>query len=354
MCRPRSPAWYLYIFLDYVLATTVVTPLVVLYWRCIWMLEDTYMLPQYPLVSGWVSVAVGFLIVFWCQLMQEVLDGVGRKNYGLFMLVSRIYSMVMGVGVVTQWRGLWALEDLYFDITVQSALWTLVVASAAITLAGGLSTVGNAVPFVFLPDYPDTYFLSPSRFGTKSMQSLCRYFWDSAFTIFVIQALAISCWRGLWTLLDFTIYPNNPRLSAVVSLESGGLATLLLLVSQPIARAIARQLGTIWRRVFEGAWNIAVAYAAVSVWRGIWMLIDEYFLEDVTCFAIGALVSVCALQTLYTGNSVHTKGIVVDGQTDDDSDIMFPINFFHSFMPTESYVTAKLKEDPEKEAPTLV
>lgn len=342
---------YLFVFLDYAMSLLVATPVVVLYWRGVWMLEDTCFMPQYPYLSAWVCAAVGFLIVFWCQLMQDVLDAFGRRNEGLYMLTSRFYSQVMGIAVVTQWRGLWTLEDLYFGVTPRSALWTLAIAAGVITLAGALSSIGNSAPFVFTADLPDTYFLSPSRFNAKANKSLLYFFWDSAFTIFVVQALVISSWRGLWTSIDFFQSPDNPYRSARVSLISGGLCCILLYASQPAACAIVHQLGVVYRRIFEGVWNIAAAYASVGIWRGLWMITDEYFQQDVTYYVIGVLLSLCVLHTLYSSNSVHTKGIVVDGQTEGDADILFPIMYLQALVPRRSCEKARTKEIEEKTGP---
>lgn len=59
---------------------------------------------------------------------------------------------------------------------------------------------------------------------------------------------------------------------------------------------------------------MAATYACVSIWRGIWMLIDEWLQEDVLAFALLAVGSFLSLQTVYAANNVLTRGASLDGQ----------------------------------------
>lgn len=82
------------VLLDHLLSILVVTPLVVVYWRGLWMLLDALVLPESPIVSGWVTFICGQLLMLWFHLMQESLDVLGKSNPHLFMVVSRTYTQV--------------------------------------------------------------------------------------------------------------------------------------------------------------------------------------------------------------------------------------------------------------------
>lgn len=73
--------------------------------------------------------------------------------------------------------------------------------------------------------------------------------------------------------------------------------------------------GLCWvQRLFEELWHLAATYACVSVWRGIWMLIDEWLQDDVPAFALLAIGTFLLLQSLYAANNVLTRGVSIDGQ----------------------------------------
>ncbi|XP_029847029.3 uncharacterized protein LOC8024882 [Ixodes scapularis] len=340
------------VLLDHLLSILVVTPLVVVYWRGLWMLLDALVLPESPIVSGWVTFICGQLLMLWFHLMQESLDVLGKSNPHLFMVVSRTYTQVMGVAVITQWRGLWLLVDLYTDVNLPSALSSLGVGVAGLVIAGSLSTVPNAPPFVFLPDMQEDYFSCPSRFNTSPSKALWPFFWDNVLTVAVFQPLLISAWRGLWSLLDIIQDPDDLERSARMSLFSGTLVTLLLFVSQPLAAFISRNLGRVCRRVFEGIWNLAATYATIAVWRGIWMITDEYLGEDVLSYAFAAVASICVLQTFYGANTVLTRGVIVDGDKDDGSEVYFYVDFLPLLVPEDDkkikgdYIAVKKMHDP--------
>lgn len=340
------------VLLDYLLSILVVTPLVVVYWCGIWRLLDALVLPESPIISGWVTFICGQLLMLWFHLMQESFDALGKGNPHLFLIVSRTYTKVMGLAVIAQWRGVWLLLDLYTDVSLPSSLSSLGVGLAGLVIAGSLSTVPNAPPFVFLPDMQEGYFSCPSRFNTSPAKALWPFFWDNILTVAVFQPLLISAWRGLWSLLDIIQDPDDLERSARMSLFSGTLVTLLLYASQPLAAFISRNLGRVCRRVFEGIWNLAATYATIAVWRGIWMIVDECLADDILSYALAAVASICVLQTFYAANNVLTRGVVVDGDKDDGSEVYFYVDFLPVLMPEDEkkmkgeYVAVKKKNDP--------
>lgn len=342
----------LLVFLDYVLAILVVTPLVVFYWRGIWMILDEYVLPESPILSGWVTLICGQLIVFWCHLMQESFDAIGKTGPSAYMIVSRLYTQVLGIAVITQWRGLWLLEDIYMDISLPSALWTLGIGIAGLALAGALSTIPNSPPFVFLPDEEKDYFLSPTRFDTSPSKALWPFFWDCALTVGVFQPFLISAWRGLWTLLDVLQNPENPERSARLSLFSGVLATILLFVAQPLAAMISRNLSHVCRRIFEGVWNLAASYATIALWRGLWMVTDEFLGDNPTGYALAALGSALLLQTLFAANNALTRGVITDGDRADGSEVYFYVDFLPTLL-AEKTANSATEKTPKAAKTTM-
>ena len=56
-----------------------------------------------------------------------------------------------------------------------------------------------------------------------------RYFWDVVWSVIVVQSLVIAAWRGLWTLADLYLYPEQPILSALITIVSLQLVCLKIL-----------------------------------------------------------------------------------------------------------------------------
>ncbi|KAH6926958.1 hypothetical protein HPB50_024295 [Hyalomma asiaticum] len=85
------------------------------------------------------------------------------------------------------------------------------------------------------------------------------------------------------------------------------------------------------QHLFEELWHLAATYACVSVWRGIWMFVDEWLEDDMTAFALLAIGSFLLLQCLYAANNVLTRGVSVDGRG-----VAFDIAFLAELLTTPS------------------
>lgn len=346
---------------DALLSLLVCTPLVVAHWRAVWFLLDWFVLPQRPLLSGWLCCVIGHAFVLAAHLAQHNLGSIGdddvaptvkgqqqqRRRRPWREFAGRLYTPLLSVATIAQWRGIWLLHDLYLDEAgpLPSALVSLVLGSVGLALAGSLKTMAASPPFAFGSDVPWAYFDAPTRLGRHPDRE-GGWPWfvaDCALTVVVLHTLLVSGWRGLWALLDVL------RRSPMASLVSGATAGVLLLVAQAPAGFLWRRLGGVtkapvnvldgeagvskamldgearpsenvasglcWvQRLFEELWHLAATYACVSVWRGIWMLVDEWLQDDVPAFALLAIGTFLLLQSLYAANNVLTRGVSIDGQ----------------------------------------
>ncbi|XP_077522583.1 transmembrane protein fuseless isoform X2 [Amblyomma americanum] len=320
---------------DALLSLLVATPLVVAHWRAVWFLLDWFVLPQRPYVSGWLCLSLGHAAVLAAHLAQYALGSLGdddddykrlrpRRPWRRF--AARLYTPLLSVATIAQWRGVWILHDLFLEPVgpVPSALISLGAGCVGLALAGALKMVPASPPFAFGTDEPRAYFDAPTRLGCRPDKGgWLPFAADCALTVLVLQTLLISAWRGLWALLDAT------SRSAKASLASGSTAAVLLLAAQVPAGIVWRRLGgddggasknaargsLSWvQRAFEEFWHLAATYACVSIWRGIWMLVEEWLQEEVLAFALLAVGSFLLLQTVYAANNVLTRGVSLDGQ----------------------------------------
>ncbi|KAH7972778.1 uncharacterized protein LOC119374956 [Rhipicephalus sanguineus] len=351
---------------DALLGLLVCTPLVVAHWRAVWFLLDWFVLPERPLVSSWLCCVIGHALVLAAHLAQHALGSIGDDEVAVAdakvqlqqqrrrplqrpwrEFAGRIYTPLLSVATIAQWRGVWLLHDLYLVDAgpLPSALVSLVFGCLGLALTGALKTMSASPPFAVGSDAPWAYFDAPTRLGRRpDLEGGWPWFTvDCMLTVVVMHTLLISGWRGLWALLDVL------RRSPMASLVSGTTATVLLMVTQAPAGILWRRLGgetkapknildgeagvpkamldeeskpsknaprgLSWvQRLFEELWHLAAAYACVSVWRGIWMLVDEWLQDDMPAFALLAIGSFLLLQCLYAANNVLTRGVSVDGR----------------------------------------
>ena len=161
--------------LDSTLALVALSPFVVGYWRGCWQLMDLYLFANNKLLSIYASFILGVAIeLVFCvtqSQLTEIFDY--KKRHQLFLLVSRLYSIIFAFGCVNHWRGVWAMWDYYTGVGWESSLISMMLGILSLIMARGLVNIG-APPFVFLTDAPKDFFEMPTMFSIK-VSNHCNY-----------------------------------------------------------------------------------------------------------------------------------------------------------------------------------
>ena len=145
---------------------------VVLYWRGLWLLLDTYLYPgdENFVYSAWSSFILGIISGIVCHVIsctiQKLPNAIGSDGRGnnrrrklitkssiLYSILERLYSFLVGFGVVNYWRGVWYLWDAYILTSypiVQS--WVSLLVGCLILFGLRAFRSVFAPPMVFLPD----------------------------------------------------------------------------------------------------------------------------------------------------------------------------------------------------------
>ena len=86
-------------------------PLVVLYWCNTWHITERYVFPDNKEMSAWVCSVFGFgvLTLVTCLQMQISSFILGFASSGVQWSLTCVYTYIMAIACVCQWRGLWAL-----------------------------------------------------------------------------------------------------------------------------------------------------------------------------------------------------------------------------------------------------
>ncbi|XP_071531183.1 uncharacterized protein fusl [Panulirus ornatus] len=321
--------------IDSLLSIFVFAPLVVGYWRGCWQIMDTFLLPGNKQLSVVTSSAIGIVSgLLFCLLqgpMNTVFDHSRRPV--LHLLASRLYTSVYCVCCVNHWRGVWAAWDLYTGISWQSGATSTGIGLLTLAITRGLKNI-LAPPFLVVTDYPTGYFDVPTLFSAKKER--CGYFLlDTVFTVVITGSLVVFVWRGFWVFLDAQLFPSQPVYSAWGSMVLGMTVTVLVFLAQfvmiPCLRHVRKGLPKI---LLEDVYHTICFVGDVNMWRGVWMLLNIYFLPGLPVVSnlltsVGGMV---VLMCFYTSNSILVRGAVMDGAGQGSKGVVFPthyLRFFH-------------------------
>ena len=154
-------------FLDSFVVSFVFGPLTVAYWHGTWALLDLYIFPNNENLSSWISLFIGGTICSSFYLLQSFFREASEKwNCFLWILFTRCYSYVFGIGIVNYWRGVWYLINIYTGTGVVSSIVSAIVGLGLLLILRVSRTV-HAPPCVIDYDVGPTYFDCRTRFKAK-------------------------------------------------------------------------------------------------------------------------------------------------------------------------------------------
>lgn len=375
---------------DTMISLIVISPLVIGNWRGSWVLMDLHS-EYFPPYESWLfccGLHIGFMLLQWifrdCSKQQ-------RKKYQrnlFFQVWRRIYIALFAESIIMMWRGGWLVYDGWFGITMvdamragcydgfKSANETLVgcenvtvygapnIAAYAgtmgefnpcpcatndlviwitllimVAMLGMLRSIRNnlAVPFIIAVDSETSSFVFPTRFRTEMVQKTSLYILDCLFSVLVVGTLVVFVWRGAWVLLDLYLFPENGTWSAWGSLVLGYMSVAIAFLMQPAMKWLCDRLGGTMRLVVTDAFLLFAALGTVNVWRGIWNLLNIYFLPDdmdLSCW-ITHWVSLILLILLGCSNSLLVRGVYIDAEEPAGKCVLFPCYYLRQIFQHE-------------------
>ncbi|XP_067010130.2 uncharacterized protein fusl [Anabrus simplex] len=336
--QKHRPSCMLY-FADSVFSACVVAPLVVGYWRGLWHLQDHYR------VSAWCAFVGGISIHCVLCLARSWLEV--HAGYTMWHpLAVRVYSILYSTACISHWRGGWAIIDSY------PHSFTLITALSGVCLLAS-RTVRNVIapPCVILLDTPQQAYSFPTAFR-KSSRDTWLYVLDCVFSVTVVGSLVVFVWRGSWTLLDIYIYPNHHDWSAWASLAIGYSIIILIFSIQKPMKILCARLKGIPRLIVADTYLLASFAGTCNLWRGIWNLLNVYFLHDLPLVSYWASHIVCLLllMLLNCSNSVLVRGVYIDGEEEGGKCVVFPIYYLRLFFQTRRLQKLeKIHEEQQKQ-----
>ncbi|CAG5136347.1 unnamed protein product, partial [Candidula unifasciata] len=312
----------LLIVVDTILTFVFIGPLVSIYWYSTWALCDYYIFRSNLEASYWTSFTVGCTVIAIATLLQDeiVIFSDNRRKPFRYILM-RVFTYILSVASVSQWRGVWDLEDYYTGISsVNAALTYISVTVVLICLRGQRSALCSPTTLCVDVRPADHYKLA--TFWNIPPGPSLKFVLDTLCTAFVIEPLTISVWRGLWELIDCQVYHDDEKMRIVVCMVGYlGTAFIVSLLQVPIQRLAAYLENVNWYLMLAFENLITALYVALSVtsWRGFWLVFEQYaprqpgYLWLYHYLSFGILVAGLAANSAMTQVSPR-DGSLPDGQ----------------------------------------
>jgi succinate dehydrogenase hydrophobic anchor subunit len=165
---PKTPINY-YSFLklyltDMFISAFIITPFVNIHWRGAWDLIDIYLLPKNERLSSIVSLSVGLFIIYIIYLTQNSLQTFYEKYRNKLpgQIMTRLYTLIIALAYINQWRGLWSLLDSTSNTWYHLLIETC-VSIIFLLLMKSIYNL-NSAPFLIAID-TESYFLLGSKYN---------------------------------------------------------------------------------------------------------------------------------------------------------------------------------------------
>lgn len=316
-------ALWIYEFLKDWLATIVIGFLVVSYWRGSWLLLDLYSCGQPQesslvrgdsfcfaieptnatrIKSAWVSYAVGNALLavgvhlMWNGLWIPRKAAAGAspaKIVSFSKMVKRTCTVyVLGAATVNIWRGIWYLTDYLILPNDPVTSWWITSLSGiggAFLMYSGPSLM--APPAMFNMDGPGInpppmavtilssyYSITLPSSQKPPVSSTLVLIGDALLSFGVLPIFVVWFWRGTWLLMDNYLWGlTSEHQDVYMSLAYGSALGigLLFLGSDDIVQLIPAH-SAVMNHVAGRVRTLILAVGAVSFWRVVWLLWDEF------------------------------------------------------------------------------
>ena len=277
-------------FLNLVCILCLVTPAVVNFWRGTWYILDLFVFPDDKVLSASITFTASFGAIFLITVLEdhlkELLNDRRAKN-ALYLILFYPLAFI----VVTSWRGLWMMLDLFTTTSLTSACAShavgFLIVSSIKASASIIAIPGYCISERNIDDLSTTILVGKqclrSETRTRTCAEVRRKIVNSFVTVFIIGASVISYWRGTWLIIVATMSQPNDNLTSSVLYISVGytVCTICYCVGEFIltrTASILHPAHSLLSRALEQFFVYVLGFGVVASWLGIWHLMDIYLL----------------------------------------------------------------------------
>ncbi|CAH1101314.1 unnamed protein product [Psylliodes chrysocephalus] len=325
---------------DIILASTIFCFLVICCWRGAWELFDIYD-NYFPTYESFCLTMVIYLVLALSQhTFQDIVDQPAetslRKYFNLLIMKMHFYILLFATimlfrtgsniydDIVNVFHGIGLKFKFWDDDCSASSVILTVIVVAVLTWIRGMANLTTA-PMDITCDGKDDIFLIECTFF-KMGERTSLYVLDCLFSILVVGTLVVFVWRGVWQLIDIFLFPNDEIFSSWSSLVLGYLVVASAFLLQPLMKYLCERLTGTTRLLIADTFVLYALFGTVNVWRGIWNLLNIYFLPDnleMSCW-ITHWVSLIILILCRCSNSLLVRGVYIDAEEPAGKCVVFP------------------------------
>jgi len=326
---------------DFLWSGLVVAPLVVTYWRGTWdLLADLVYPPSsgdtsvepYPIqkqLSGLVCYLLGVLVRIALDLIKEnVGQFLAIKPKCLRKSLTWLFTTVYALAGVSFWRGVWFLMKMDIGIGTITLLAVLCVSLTVLSIFGVSRSLISSPLAISLDDQDEVF--QRTIFFSKAADSTSWFIFDVIFINLVIRQLIVFCWWSLWSLENqfFPQYLIRSEEDILVSYDSLALgyagAALCLILDKLIQNLTTTKLYIV--KLKSTLVTLLAFFSSVNVWRGLWSLLNCYFLPNIDHdenYMIGHVVGLMALSLMMMASTIANDSIVKNSEFEPVVDIRY-------------------------------
>ena len=255
------------------------------FWRGTWYILDLFVFPDDKVFSASMTFTASFGIIFAIMLVEDHLkDFLNERRAKKVLYLILFYPLAFIV--VTSWRGLWMMLDLFTTTSLTSACVSHAVGFLILLSTKSSSSIigipGYCISERHIDDLSKSILVGMQclRNKTTACADITTRIVNSFVTVFIIGAAVINFWRGTWRIIVATTkYPNNDFISSIASAGLGyAVVTMCYCMSEFISIVKLNPPHSLLSRVMEQVFVYILGFGVVASWVGIWHLMDLYLL----------------------------------------------------------------------------
>ena len=162
----------------------------------------------------------------------------------------------------------------------------------------------------------------------------CTHLLDTLLTVCVIHQLVLFYWRGVWEIFNVYLLPRDSHMSAIISLIAAYTLQSFVCLIEMAANFLCQSNRS---KIVHWALEVVVFFFAnivgVTLWRGVWMLLNDQFVPDNPGLSAGVthLVGIVTLWMMLCGHSVTISGCSIDGESPAEEACLSPNYYLRLF-----------------------
>ncbi|XP_049823242.1 uncharacterized protein LOC109593929 isoform X1 [Aethina tumida] len=344
--------------LDILISFFVVAPCVVGGWRGVWELMLLYPRLFPPVESFVIGNGIHIVLALVQNHFHDILTGDNKSKIWsiISFILIKVYILIFYISTMLTWYGGWEVYDLLTEVDETKGGIALphtshvsnVVFLVVLVIVMLMKVLKNviSVPFEIALDLDTSeILLFPTYFKVKAEEKTSLYILDCLFSILVVGTLVVFVWRGAWVLIDIFLFPDDQIMSAWLSLIIGYATVAVAFLLQPMLRWMCDRATGATRLIVADFFILFSFFGTVNVWRGIWNLLNLYFLPnnlELSCW-ITHWVCLIILILLGCSNSLLVRGVYIDAEEPAGKCVVFPCYYLRILFQQE-----KAKKDNSK------